>query len=102
MSNNPIYIAAALLDDLASGTLDQRDFYLCMEEAGLACSQLCKLVLRDRMHEDSVGYQQIMNAAECLKDICIAQDNDKLKSALASAKMHSENLYWINERMGQI
>lgn len=101
MQNDAIYAAAVILDDIASGTLTESDFYLYMEEAGIASVDLCKLVIRDRIQEDSTEYHQIILAADCLKDICIAQDNNKLSAALSSTKIHSENLYRIMERMGQ-
>lgn len=87
--------AATLLEDLGSGSLPPGDFYVNMFEAGGSAAQLCSLVLTYERNLSMVEYTTIMQAAECLKDICIATDNFKWKYAISKAQSHARKLYRI-------
>jgi len=97
---NAISKAAAILDDIASGTLCHADFYSDMEDAGIHASNLCSLVISDPIYsEEESAEKAILDAAECLKDICICSDLVKWAKAMHSAKMHSDRLYSIVDSM---
>jgi len=92
--------AAAILDDLASGTLCQADFYSAMEDSGIYASKLCRLIINKNTYAKQESSRiAILEAAECLKDICICSDLIKWAKAMHSAKMHSDRLYNIVESM---
>lgn len=97
MSITEIEEAAALLDNIGSGTLTEGDFYLWVEKAGpLACALVSPLVSKKNLTQDD---KEILAAAECLKDISIGHPG-KLAVALATAKTHVYNLFAIADNRG--
>lgn len=101
MNHSHLTVAAALLDDIGSGTLGQGDFYLSLEQAGMRAADLCKFMMHEKLGEGDPDYAQIMLAASCLKNICCATDNEDVRREIGMAKTHAENLYRINEKMEQ-
>ena len=97
MNSEKITDAAALLDNLGSGTLEQGDFYLFMVEAGNISADLCMIAMNEARSMSNDMASTMMNAAECLKDICIAQNPERLDRALRDAQKHARELYAIIE-----
>lgn len=93
--------SAALLDDIASGTLTQGDFYKALDEAGNLSGDLCIMVLSGQLNNATEpNNAAIIAAAECLKDLCLGYNLKRWIDARASARDHSENLYRIAESEG--
>ena len=90
--------AAMVLDDIASGTLSQGDFYAAMDTCGIFAVNLCKMVISGEISEHSVEGAIVVKAADCMKDICISEDNDKTEKALGMAKVYSNHLYRVADQ----
>jgi hypothetical protein len=92
MQTDTLTRAAALLDDLASGTLTDGEFYVAMIEAGpLASDLVIPAIIDGTCYGENTDYAML--AAECLKDICL--DGKNFDRALSEAKHYSDVLYMI-------
>lgn len=87
-----------ILDDIASGTLSQEDFYAAMDTCGIFAVDLCKMIIRGEINENSVEGAIVVKAADCMKDICISEDTAKTERALGMAKLYSNHLYRVADQ----